>query len=128
MVTNRKVTGKAASMPVGIGTGLAVSLLLTVAGAAVVAMLLSGGQLGEESIGYGSLAILLVSSFAGAFVSVGMIKHRRLVVCAAAGISYYLAMLLLNALCFGGQYEGAGVTALVVLAGTGLVVLIGMKG
>ena len=39
--------------------------------------------------------------------------------CLLTGVCYYLALLAMTALFFGGQYSALGVTALAVLAGSG---------
>lgn len=127
MVVNKKVTGRAASMPAGLALGGAVSLVLTILLAIIAGKLIDMGTMGEESIGYLSLGILLLSSGMGAAVAVGKIKRRRLVVCMAAGAIYYGLLLAMTALFFGGQYAGMGVTALAVAGGAGTVCLAGTR-
>ena len=95
MVANRKVTGTASSMPMGLALAAFISLAVTLAGAAV---------------------------------AVGKIKRRRVYVCLLSGGIYYGILLAMTALFFGGQYQGMGVTALLVLAGSGLVALLGLRG
>ncbi len=118
MVSNRKVSGRAMSMPAGIGAGVIVSVVLTLVGAVVVALLLNGQQIEQNQIGYGSMVTLLVSSAVGALIACEMIKHRYLMVCLISGGGYYAALLAITAMFFGGQYQGMGVTLLVVLAGS----------
>lgn len=118
MVANRKVTGKASSMPGGLAIGGGVSVLVTVLLSLVAAKLADTGTLPEGNIGYASLVILLLSSGLGAWMSAAKIKRRRLVVCLAAGGVYYGILLGLTALFFGGQYSGMGVTALAVAGGS----------
>lgn len=125
MVTNRKVTGKAATMPGGLAIGGLVSGALTIALAGLTGKMVDMGTVPEEGIGYLALAILLLSSGAGAAVAARRIKRQRLAVCLMAGVVYYLFLLGLTALFFGGQYTGMGVTALAVLAGSGAVALTG---
>ena len=74
------------------------------------------------------MATLLLSSAAGAWVAAKMVKLRWIVLCLGAGAVYFLTLLACTALFFGGQYEGVGVTFLVVLAGSGAVGLLGLKG
>lgn len=128
MVANRKVTGKAASMPAGIGLGIALSFVLTMTGCAVVAALIDKEMMAAENVGYGAMVILLVASLTGAIAASGLIKHKRLAVCMASGVGYFLTLLAVNLLCFGGQFAGVGVTALVVLAGSAAAALVGIKG
>lgn len=126
MVVNRKVTGKALSMPAGLALGAAISLGITISLAILTAKLVDGGTISEEGIGYAALGILLLSSLAGAASAVQKIKRQRLLVCFASGLIYYALLLSMTALFFGGQYSGMGVTALVVLGGSGVVVLMEM--
>ncbi len=128
MVVNQKVTGRISSIPAGIAIGEAVSMILTVLGALLTAILVDRGVIPEENIGYGSLLTLLAASTAGAFLSWKRIRHRRAMVCMIHSAGYYLLLLSIAALFFGGQYEGMGVTALVVLGGGLVVVLLGLKG
>lgn len=128
MVINKKVTGKAISMPLGVVVGLAISIVVTLITVGIMAQLVLGEKMKTEVIGYGSMATLLLSSAAGAWVAAKMVKHRWMVVCLGAGAVYFLTLLACTALFFGGQYEGVGVTFLVVLAGSGAVGLLGLKG
>lgn len=128
MVMNKKVTGKAMSIPVGLSIGLTVSLMLTLITAAIVANLILGEKIAESAIGYAAIVILLLASGVGAWLAAMLIKRRWMVVCLGAGGIYYLTLLGITALFFGGQYQGMGVTALVVLGGCGAVGLLGLRG
>lgn len=126
MVVNRKVTGTASSLPAGIGFGLLLSLGITLLGCALIAYLMLTQKLQEEAVGYASIVVLALASAAGAFLSAGMIKRMRAQVCLMTGAGYYLALLGCNALIFGGQYAGLGVTAIVVFLGCGCAAIFGM--
>lgn len=128
MVVNKKVTGKSKPIAVGLAVGSLVSLIFTILGAAVTANLVLSEKIGTETIGYGVIMTLLIASFAGAWICASMVKRRRMLMCIGAGGSYYLSLLAITALFFGGQYQGMGVTALAVLGGSGAVGLLGMKG
>ena len=127
MVVNKKVTGKAVPMAAGVGIGLAVSMVLTIVGAAVTANLILTEKIGESGMGYGAILILLLSSAVGAWLAASMIKSRWMIVCLGAGGIYYLTLLGITALFFGGQYQGMGVTALAILGGCGAVGLLGIR-
>lgn len=127
MVANKKVTGRAKSLPVGIGIGLLGSIGITLCLAAVLAALIARETVAMEAAGYGAMGILLVSAGAGAWISAGLVKRQRLMVCLILGAAYYICLLSATALFFGGQYQGMGVTALVILAGVGAVILLGLK-
>ncbi len=128
MVTNKKVRGKAMSMPLGLAMGLGVSMGLTLALAAVMSKMVLSKSMGEDAVGYGAMVTLLLSAALGAWLAAVKIKHRRMVVCLGVGGLYYLTLLACTAMFFGGQYQGMGVTALLVLAGSGAVGLMGLKG
>lgn len=125
---NHKVKGTAATMPLGLALGLAASIAMTLILAALIAYLVLGEKVAEGAIGYGAMLTVLLSSAMGALISVTRIKRRRMVTCMASGACYYLVLLSITALFFGGQYQGMGVTALLVFAGVGSVALIGLKG
>lgn len=123
MVVNKKVTGRALSIPAGIGFGLGISLLTTIIGCAIVAGLIGNENIPEESIGYGAMTILLLSAAAGSLTAAELVKHRRLLVCMLLGLCYFAVLLLINGLMFGGSVSGVWATALVILAGCGCAAL-----
>lgn len=125
MVANRKVTGRASSMPTGLALGGVLSLGVTVGLSLVTAKLVDAGTLAEESIGYAALVILMLSSGLGSWLAVAKIKRQRLAVCMLSGLIYYGLLLCMTALFFGGQYTGMGVTALAVAGGVLVVCLLG---
>ena len=117
MVANQRVTGRAWSMPAGIGMGLLTCAGVTGAGCAAAAAMLDGGNLTIDGIGYAAMGILLAASFLGSVLAIRLCKARKLVVALMTGTVYYLSLLLVNGLIFGGDVSGAVVTALVILAG-----------
>ena len=123
----KKGSGKAASMPIGLIAGAVVSLVITLLGTFLGAYLIISEKISEASIGYCAMIILLLSSGIGALLAACMIKHRWLPVCLGAGGIYYLILLATTAMFFGGQYQGMGVTAFVVLGGCGTVGLLGLN-
>ena len=128
MVVNKKVTGRSKPMAAGLALGTVVSFLLTLVGAAVIANLILSEKLAEEAVGYGAVVVLLLASAIGAWLSAILVKRRWMLVCLGAGGIYYLLLLSVTALFFGGQYQGMGVTALLVLGGSGAVGLLGLGG
>lgn len=128
MVVNRKTTGTALSMPAGLGMGTLISAGITLLGAMVVAWLVSRETIPESSVGYGTIVILLLSSILGSWAAVKKVKRQRLVVSLLTGLCYFLLLLACTALFFGGQYSGIGVTAIVILASSAAVGLMGLKG
>ena len=66
MVTTKKATGRAMSIPGGLALSTAVSLGVTLILSAVVAKMVDAELMGEGAIGYGVLITLLTSAIAGA--------------------------------------------------------------
>ena len=118
----------ASSIPAGIGIGLLVSVVITLAGSALTAYLVYSESVPEEGMGYGIILTLLLSTIIGAWISVGRIQRLRMQMCMLSGLCYYLTLLAMTALFFGGQYSGVGITALVVVGGCGTVAILGLGG
>lgn len=127
MVSNKKATGRAMSTPAGLAIGLAASISVTLLCAAMVTYLVLSENMSENTIGYWVMAILIVSSALGSLIASTMIKRRWMVMCLGAGGMYFLSLLAITALFFGGQYQGIGVTALMILSGSGAVGLLGLR-
>ena len=123
MLHNHKATGRATSMPAGLLWGASVSLLVTLLGSAITALLLSKEILAESSVGYSAMIILMTAAYAGALTARGCIKRQHLMVCMLSGGIYFLSLLSVTALFFGGQFEAVGVTALLAMGGSVLALL-----
>lgn len=121
------MTATTASMPGGLAVGGGVSLGITLLLSAVLAWLVHRETMTMENIGYGILAMLLLASFLGAETAFGQIRRQRLLVCGLSGLIYFALLLSITALFFGGQYSGVGVTALLILAGSGAAALLGLR-
>ena len=115
------------SVPKGIGIGTLVSLVVSLIGTGIYAWMLSREHVSENGTPYATVIILLMSTVLGSVIANGVVKEKRLVVSLLASAGYLLVLLACTALFFGGRYQGVGVTALVVLAGSGSVALIGAK-
>lgn len=127
MAISQKRTGRAASLPGGLAFGAAISLSITLFAAAILAKMLDTEKLLWENIGYGIMILLLTASYAGAISAYIRIKRQRLMVCLLSGTVYFAILLSITALFFGGQYEAVGVTAALILAGSGTAGLLGIR-
>lgn len=114
----RSDTGKAVAMPVGIGMGAGISLALTLAMCWILALLIHGGHMEMEHLGYGIMAALLLSAIAGAAFAKGKTQRRRLLTCALTGLGYYGLLLMIPLLFFGGHYGSVWETGLLILGGS----------
>ena len=128
MPVKQRASGKAISTPAGIGLGLLASVTVTVGGAAILAWMVSGERMGGDAIGYGAMVVLFLSSLLGALLAANRIKRLRVQMCLISGGAYYLTLLGITALFFGGQYQGMGVAAILVLVGCGTAALVGLRG
>ena len=119
-----KLTAKAVGIPAGIAMGVGAALAVTAAGSAASAWAILRGFVPEGRIGYYSMTILVLSAVAGSAVAAGSVQRLRAQMCLAAGVGYYLCLLAMTALFFGGRYHGMGVTGVMVFCGSVLVILL----
>ena len=123
-----KLTAKAMTIPAGLALGVGTALAVTGIGAGAGAWAVLRGMIAEGAIGYLAMAVLLLSSASGAAVAAGTIQRLRGQMCLAASGGYLLSLLAVTAVFFGGRYRGMGVTALMVLCGSVLVILLAPGG
>ena len=128
MVHNHKASGRALSVPAGLAIGTCISLGTTLILSVLLAKLISTETLELEKSGYGILLILLFTSVIGAKSTCMMIKRRKLMSCVIAGLLYWLGLLTITALFFGGQYSGVGTTGVIIVCGSMIVFLQELKG
>ena len=110
-------TGRQVSIPMGVALGAVGSVVVSGAGAALVAALVAGERLSQEGIRTAAIAVQFLSAGVGAVLSVGSVKQKKLPVALLTGGSYLVLLLSLTALFFGGQYQGVGYGALAILVG-----------
>ena len=122
-----KMTGRAKSLPVGAFQGALYGFAWTLLAAAVLAWLIQKEVIREEGIGYGSMVILLTSSALGARIGCSKVRRQKLLTCLCSGGMYFLLLLSMTALFFGGQYTGIGVTVLLVMGGCAAAWLLEME-
>ncbi len=126
MALHTKNTGRTSVMPVGILLGVASSLIITLIGSGITAWLILLEKINEEAVGYFSGGILLLAAATGAWVSWMRIRKMRLQVCLTTGAGFYLTLLAMTAMFFGGIYTAMGITAILVFIGSVTVGLMGI--
>ena len=94
---------------------------------AVAANLVKMETVTEGAIDGLTAGVLLVSSVGGSLFAARLCGHHRLQTCLVAGGIYFLLLLACTAMLFDGVYRGVGVTALLILGGSGGAVLLGLK-
>jgi putative membrane protein (TIGR04086 family) len=122
-----KMSGKTIGIPAGIAIGTLISLVISIAGAAVSAWLVSSEKIGEGGTMYAAMIIVALAAAMGAWFSTSMIKRLRLQMCMLSGTCYFLALLAMTALFFEGQYQGIGTIAVVILCGCAVIAFLPTK-
>ena len=105
-----------------------ISLVLTVVLSGMFSLALEKNWLAFEESGYAVMILLLFVTITGGIVAANRIKHQILAVCAASGAVYFIMLLSITALFYGGQYCAVGETAAIVVMGTGIAALLCLKG
>lgn len=124
----KQQTGRSPNLAKAGSVGVLTALVTGVLGTGVLAKLVDAEFMKLENLGYGILILHLLSVFLGARSAMGRGGHRAN---AAAGITaagYYLCLLLVNGLFFGGNYTGLGVTLVLTLLAAVGAIGIGRKG
>ena len=111
-------SGKAVSVPGGLGAGLLTNILVTLILSGLLAYFIYIKVIAWEMAGYGIIGILLAASFSGAKVAVAMIKAQIMVISIMSGVLYWVVLLCVTALFFGGHYGAFLETAALIMAGS----------
>lgn len=128
MAASRKKVQSQISIPLGLALGAGTSLAVAFLGTALLAWLIGNERLPEERMSIAVPAVLLVAGIVGAWMAASKTKHKRLPVCLGSGLVFFLVLLSLTALFFGGQYEGLMINGAAVLLGSGVMALLGLRG
>ena len=128
MVTGKKTFGKAKPMVVGLAVGVGAALLITLLFAVVVTQLVLGEKIGEGTIGYWTGVMLPLSTGVGAWIAVCLVKSKKMQTCLLTAAVYFLCLLGINALFFGGQFQGVVVSVVMILLGAATTGIIAAKG
>lgn len=109
-----------ASIAIGTGVGMTVSILLAVIGTALI----SNEKLAEELIGAMGVGIMAISAFICVQVGGRLAPEKKLLSGGGAALLYYLLLAAATILFFGGVFSGFGVGTVAFLVGCGASVLI----
>lgn len=124
----KKATGTAPSILRAAVFGTGTSCVCAILWAALLAKLLDGEVIKMETVGYWAMAAHVTAVMAGGLFSAGRAGHRRGLAVGLTGGGYYICLLLVNGLFFGGQFTGFGITFLLVAAAVGIGMLTAGKG
>ena len=128
MTVNRKVTGTSLPIPSGLAIGVLSAVLTTFTGTLLASILIDKEIIMWGQSGYAVMIILIISSWIGAEVTANKIKRRRVMVCVASGVGYFIALLMITGLFFGGKYSGVGESGLLILCGSTLGIIVKYPG
>lgn len=124
----KKATGTAPSILRAVVFGITASCVCAMLWATVLAKLLDGEVIKMETVGYWAMAAHVTAVLAGGLFAAGRAGHLRTWTMGITGAGYYICLLLVNALFFGGQFTGLGDTFLLVAAAVGVGTLAAGKG
>ena len=124
---NKIATGKSSGVSVGVLIGVLVCVGVTLVATVILAWLIAAEKMGENAVGYGAMVVLLLSAILGSWTASVIIGRLRTQVCLITGGIYYLVLLSITALFFSGQYQGMGVAAILVIVGSGMTALFGIR-
>lgn len=116
MFLKKKGRFTAIGVPLSIVCGVLTAMLVTLAGAALTAVLIENQTLGEGGADVSAKVIVALATMLGSAVAALLAKRLRLQVCMLCGGTYFALLLGMTALFFGGQYSGMGITSIIVLA------------
>lgn len=110
---------KAVSTPLGLSMGVSTSIFVVAMMLSLMAKLIQMEIIPEEKLGHGIMVTLLTASFTGSIIAAASVKRRKGMICMLTGLLFLGMLLAMTALFFGGQYSSVGVTALLILGGSG---------
>ena len=119
-----KGIGVQGTMACTLAVGVTVSMGVMLVGAAICATLISQEMITVGCEGYSAIAILVLSAICGAVAAIEKRSEKRLYTSLYVGMIYILALMSMTALIFDGQYERVGVTAIAILSGCVLAVIL----
>ena len=119
-----KVGSKKLPMLTGVLVGVATCVITMILGAALAAALILNETVGQAATQYMNVAIHVPAAAAGAVLSATLVGHKKFLVCAMTTGGYLIVLLLMNAVCFGGVFQGVAAVVLAMSAGMGLAILL----
>lgn len=111
-------SGKSVSVPMGLGLSLAMNVVITTVSAVVIAVMVEQGKIAWEAVGYWIMFTILTSSFVGTRVAISSIKTQAFMVAIMSGTVFWVCLLCMTALFFGGNYSSVFETALLIFGGS----------
>ena len=114
----KRKQSKATSVPITIGVGLLLSLIITVLAAVLIAMMVISERMEPGHIYFGSAATLLLASFIGALYVVLMMGEKKLLFSMVTGGAYFLVQVCVSMLFFDGMIANVWQALILVIGGS----------
>ena len=125
MKGKRTISGKSVPLSVLIGIGFAT--VLTLVGASLGAILLASERVDGESIRAIAIITVVISTAGGSWIATGIAKQHKPQICLITGTGYFLVLLAMTALFFGGAYEKIHIMLVAQLSASCLIGFTGIK-
>ena len=127
MSYKKKRSVKSANPVTAIVLGAGCTLVLSIAFCAVITSLVNDGSTSIHSTGIWIYAVHGTCSFLGAMAAAMVADVKRVQVCLLTALVYFLCLLAMTALLFGGQYSGIIMSAMMVMVGGLTAGLLGIR-
>ena len=114
----KKSAGKAVSVPRGLFLSLAANVTIVIVGSAVIAILLNHKSITWNSTGYWIMSMLILAAFVGAKIAVSSIKTQRHLISLMSGLLFWMFLMCMTALFFGGHYYSFFETGILIISGS----------
>ena len=102
--------------------------VLTLAGAIIIGKMMDMEIIATTAVGYGAMIVLAISAWAGAAWAVRGLGWDRILSAATGAGGYFLLLLIVNAVAFGGSYPGFWSALVITSLSAGLAVFMSGKG
>lgn len=112
-----------AAIVIGAVTALAFSTLICV----LLASMISSGKMSFSAAEKMIILTQGIAALLGAWIAAGIAKQKRVQICLITAGAYFLCLLAMTALLFGGQYKGLVLPLFSVLTGAGVAALSGIR-
>lgn len=127
MVGKRKMSGQGVTIPAGIAIGVITSVAVMLMGALLISFLVMNETVPINGIGLGAMCVLVLAAAAGAWLATVLTRQKKLLVSGLTALIFYLVLLSITAVFFGGMFAGMCIVALMILLGAGATVLFGLR-
>ena len=127
MSFKKKQSVRSGDPAAAIAIGAVAALILSIALCAVITGVVSSGNTDIQSVGIWIYAVQGVCCFLGAMAGAIVAAGKRMQVCLLTALAYFLCLLAMTALLFGGQYSGVIMSAMMVMLGGLAAGLLGIR-